>query len=259
MSARLVSASWKQRFVACLLGNVCSALVCRCLLMPVGVACDCEICTPGSRSTAPATKSALQVHQVLRLPRNLYSATRGPAAPTRSRRLCVLRLPQNLRSRLTKYCACHKICTSGSKSALSHAAQRRPRNPGGCVLRRPRNLHSRLTKYCACHEIYTTLQVHQVLRLPRNLYSATHGPAVPTHAAADPGGSVHCAGHKICTPGSPSIVPATKSTLQVHQALRLPRNLYSATRGPAAPTHAAADPGGSVYCACHKICTPGSP
>ena len=61
--------------------------------------------------------------------------------------------------------------------------------------------------------------------------------------------------------------PATKSALQVHRVLCLPRNLHSGftkccachtngSRRPATTVRAAAGPGGSVYCACHE--TPGS-
>ena len=138
--------------------------------------------------TAPATKSALQVHQVLCLQRNLHFEVHDA----------------------TKYCACHKIGARGSPSAVpatksarqAAAGQRRrrvhpvllkalrtapatkptlqvhqalclkrnlhnrqPRASGDhastrsssrlCVLRLPRNLHSRFTKCCACHEICT--------------------------------------------------------------------------------------------------------
>ena len=97
------------------------------------VYCAChKIYTPGSPSTAPGLKSTLQVHQVLCRLRNLHSA--GQAVP--SLQLSLLRLSQYLRCRLTKYCACREIYSPGSpsaapatKSAPSHAAQRRPRAP----------------------------------------------------------------------------------------------------------------------------------
>ena len=152
--------------------------------------------------TAPATKSALGSPSAV-------SATKSTREAAAGQRRAV---PGG-----SVYCACHKICTPG------------------------------------CHEIYAT---------------GSRRPAATTRSAAGPGGSVYCARHKICTPGSPSAMPATKSTQQaaagsVH---RLRRNLCRAcheiyatgSRGPAVTTRAAAGPGGSVYCACHKICTPGT-
>ena len=181
--------------------------------MPVGVACDCEICTPGSRSTAPATKSALQVHQVLRLPRNLYSATRGPAAPTRSRRLCVLRLPQNLRSSAHQVLRLPQnlhfrleICTQPRGPAAPTQSRRlctapaaksgTPGSPSTAPATKSTR-HCRFTKCCACHEICT--QPHTAQRCPRT-------PQLIREA--------------LCT------APATKSALQAHQVLCLPRNLH---------------------------------
>ena len=97
-----------------------------------------------SRSRTPATKSALQVHQVLRLPRR---AQRRPRAPQL--------IQEALRT------------APATKSALQ--------------------------------EIYT---------------ASSRAPAATTRATAGPGGSGHCAPHEICTPGSPSAVPAMKSTRQ---------------------------------------------
>ena len=128
-------------------------------------------------STVSATESALQVHQVLGLPRNLHSkcfacreiytpGTRGLAAttlhPILLKALCtspatksalqvhqVLRLPRNLHCRFTKCWACHEVC-------------------------------ARFTKCCACHEIYTT---------------GTRGPAATTRPPSPPEGSVHHSSH----------------------------------------------------------------
>ena len=178
--------------------------------------------------TAPATKSALQAHQVLRLPRTLhcrftkwctcheiYTQPHGacheiytPGSPTLQVHQ-VLHLPRNLYSatrrlahqvhcRFTKCCACREICT---QPHAAHAAQRRPRAP--------QLIREALRTAPA---IKSTLQANQVLRLPRNLHCkfTKYGAADPTKP----------------TPGSPSTAPATKPTLQVHPALRLPRNLY---------------------------------
>ena len=49
-------------------------------------------------------------------------------------------------------------------------------------------------------------------------------------------------------------MPARKSALQVHQALCLPHK-----RRPRPSGDHAAPPEGSVYCACHELCTPISP
>ena len=149
------------------------------------VYCTChEICTPASPSAVPTkTKSTLQVHQVLCLPRNLHdrAAQRRPHVH-----------PVLLKALFT---------APATKCALQVHQ----------VLCLPRNLHSRFTKCCACHEICTT---------------GSRGPAATTRLPSPPEGSVYCACHEICTPGSPSAVPTTKSTLQVHQALCLPRNLH---------------------------------
>ena len=163
--------------------------------------------------TAPATKSALQVHQALRLPRILPS-------------------------RLTKRCACHELCTTGSRSPAVTA--RPPGPPEGSA-------------YCAYHEICTprppsaapttksTLQVHQALRLPRNLHDRQPRPG-GDHASTQYSSRLcvlrlsrnlhcrftkRCAYHEICTPGSQSAAPATKSAQQAAaaQRLRLRRNL----------------------------------
>ena len=105
--------------------------------------------------TAPATKSALQVHQALSLPRKLLVHDRQPRASG------------------------HENCTPSAVPPAKSALQvheklhdRQPRASGDhtytqsscrlCVLRLPRKLHSRFTKRCACseiccacHEIYT--------------------------------------------------------------------------------------------------------
>ena len=139
-----------------------------------------EICTPGSPSAAPTTKSTRQA-----------PAGGDNTRCTWSRRLCALHLARNLHSGLTEccacheiytigtrrpaattraaagpggsvYCACHEICTPGSPSAAPATKSARQAAGGGtswsgrlCVLRLPRNLHSGLTECCACHEIYT--------------------------------------------------------------------------------------------------------
>ena len=200
---------------------------------------------------APATKSALQVHKVLCLQRNLRNLQRpsGDHASIRSScRLCVLRLPQNLRSSFRKCCA------------RSGAAQRRPRvhplllkalsiapvtqsavpvaksarhSCRLCVLRlprnlqsRPRNLRSRFTKRCACGEICTTAQ-----RRP------------PFHPALF---------HMVYS-------PATKSALQVHQVLSLRRNLRKRQLRPSGD-HTSIQPSCRL-CVLRlpRICAPASP
>ena len=154
---------------------------------------------PGGSVTAPATKSALQVHRVLRLPHKRQPRPSGDH--TRRSWLCVLRLrnfglqvhrllclPRNLLSRFTNCCACHtkrrapllvrealctayhEICTPGAQSAVP--ATKSP------------------------------FQVHQVLCLP----VAQRRPRAPQLVR-----------EALCT------APATKSALQVHRVLRLPQ------------------------------------
>ena len=167
--------------------------------------------------TAPATKSALQVHKVLCLPGNLHSrftkccacheictaGSRGPAATTRP----VLRLPRNLRSRFAECCACHKICTTGSRG---------PRQP---------RVHPVLVQtLCTAPATKSALHVHKVLCLPRNLRDRQPRPS---------GDQVLL--KALCT------ASATKSALQLHQGLCLPRNLrFRFTK----------------CCACHELCPP---
>ena len=127
--------------------------------------------------TAPATKSALQVHQALRPPRNLHGrqprATRAAADPGGS-----------------AHCACHEICTPGSPTTIYTTGSRGQRRP--CA---PQLIQEAL---CTAPATKSALQVHQALRLPRNLHGRQ-----PLRTA-----------------------PATKYALQVSQALRLPRNLH---------------------------------
>ena len=111
--------------------------------------------------------------------------------------------------------------------------------------------------YCAC-----------------DAYKAAAAPAAPTRAAAPPGGSVYFAGHAKGSRG-PSGAHARRSSSRRLCVLRLPRKRQprpqrrprapqlfqealctapatrKAAAAPAAPTGAAAPPGGSVYCACH--------
>ena len=113
---------------------------------------------------------------------------------------------------------------------------------------------------------------------------AAAAPAAPTRAAAPAGGSVYCACHAKGS-RSPSGAHARRSSFRRLCVLRLPRKRQprpqrrprapqllqealctapatrKAAAAPAAPTRAAAPPGGSVYCACHAkgsqeaICT----
>ena len=110
--------------------------------------------------------------------------------------------------------------------------------------------------YCACH------------------HKAAAAPAAPTRAAAPPGGSVYCTCHAKGS-RSPSGAHARRSSSRRLCVLRLPCErqprpqrrprapqllqealctapaTQKAAAAPAAPTRAAAPPGGSVYCACH--------
>ena len=169
------------------------------------------------------------------------------------------------------YCACH---AKGSQEALwtAPATRSQPRvgaaaPPGGCV-------------YCATRSQPRPSGAHAgrsssrrlcVLRLPserqpgNSLYCACHAkPAAAqratTRAATPPGGSVYCACHAKPAvaqrrPRAPQLLqealctaPAKRKAARKLSVLRLPRE---ASRGTAAPTCAAAPPGGSVYCACH--------
>ena len=155
----------------------------------------------GSPSAAPATQSTLQVHQALHLPRYLRSATRGPAAPTRAaadpRRLC---LPQNLHSRFTKRCACHEICTR------PHAAQPRPSAP--------QLIQEAL---CTAPATKSTLQAHQVLRLPQNLHSRFTKCYACHQICTQPRATQRCARAPQLIQEALCTAPATKSALQAHQ------------------------------------------
>ena len=118
--------------------------ICACALQGPQSPAPATNSTLPSKIPAPATKSALQGHKVLHLPRNL-------------------------RSKATKSCACHEICTPRpTKSCTCHEI---------CA--------SRSTKSCACHEICTPrpikscayhrpptlhFNIHKVLHLPRNAY-----------------------------------------------------------------------------------------
>ena len=164
-------------------------------------------------STAPATRKAARKLSVLRLPRE---ASRGPAAPTRAA------APPGR----CEYCACH---AKGSQEAVctAPATRSQPRPSGAhahrssartlCVLRLPRERQPGSCLYCACHAKRAAAQ-----RRPR---------APQLHQEA------------LCT------APATRKAARKLCVLRLPRE---ASRGPAAPTRAAAPPGRSVYCACHE-------
>ena len=189
------------------------------------VYCAChEICTPGSPSAVPATKTtrqaaagqrrprvhpvllqlrvlplprnlhALQVHQVLCLPRNLHDrqprASGDHTSTQSSCRLCVLRPPRNLHFRFTKCCACGEISTPVSPSAVP-----------------ARNLHDRRPRASGDHASTQSSCRLCVLRLPRNLHSRF---------------TKCCACGEISIPGSPSAVPATKSTRQAAAGQRRP-------------------------------------
>ena len=162
--------------------------------------------------TAPATRKAARKLPVLRLPRE---ASRGPAAHARRssfRRLCVLRLPRERQP-------------GSSVLRLPREASRGPAAPSGaharrssfrrlCVLCLPRERQPGSSLYCACHVKPAAAQRRP--RAPQLLQEA------------------------LCT------APATRKAARKLSVLRLPRE---ASRGPAAPTRAAAPSGGSVYCA----------
>ena len=112
------------------------------------VYCAChEICTPGSPSAVPATKSARQAAKCQRLTTKSTPSPPAGSAYCPCHEIC-------MHSRFTKCCACHEIYTTGSRGPV---ATTRPPNPHCrlCVLRLPRNLHFRFTKCCACGEIST--------------------------------------------------------------------------------------------------------
>ena len=105
---------------------------------------------------------------------------------------------------------------------------------------------------------------------------STRQAAAGQRRTAGPGGSVYCACHELCTPGSPSAVPATKSTRQVAPGQRRPRApqlvrealcTAPATKS-ALQVHQAAAPAtkptrqpaaGQRRPRTPEICTPGSP
>ena len=188
---------------------------------------------------APATRKAARKLSVLRLPRE---ASRGPAAPTRAA----------APSGGSVYCACH---TKGSQEALctAPATWSQPRPSGAharrssfrrlCVLRLPRERQQGSSLYCACHVKAAAAQ-RPSGPAPQLLQEALcTAPATQKLAAAQR----HPRAPQLLQEAL-CIAPATRKAARKLSVLRLPRE---ASRGPAAPTRAAAPPGGSVYCACH--------
>ena len=163
------------------------------------------------------------------------------------------------------YCVCHAKGSRGPSGA--HA--RRSSSRRLCVLRLPRKRQPRPQR---CPRAPQLLQ--EALCTAPATQKAPAAPAAPTRAAAPPGGSVYCACHAKGSRG-PSGAHARRSSSRRLCVLRLPRKrqprpqrrprapqllqealctapaMRKAAAAPAAPTRAAAPPGGSVYCVCH--------
>ena len=131
-----------------------------------------------SEDESESERVSIEVHKVLRLPRNLPFEVHQVLCLPRTLHFevrQVLCLPRNLRFEFTKCCACHEICTSRLPRNLHFEVHK--------VLRLPRNLHCK---------------VHKVLHLPRNLHFEVHQEC--------------CACHKIiCTLRFTTAIPVTKS------------------------------------------------
>ena len=151
------------------------------------------------------------------------------------------------------YCACHAKGSRGPSGA--HA--RRSSSRRLCVLRLPRQRQPRPKRRP---------------RAPLLQEALCTAPATQKAAAA-PGGSVYCACHAKSSRG-PSGAHARRSSSRRLCVLRLPRQTAptraqealctapatrKAAAAPAAPTRAAAPPGGSVYCVCHAKRRPRAP
>ena len=119
---------------------------------------------------------------------------------------------------------------------------------------------------CACHAKGSCDECQRAPTARRSHAKGSRGPAAPTRAAAPPGGSVYCACQQ--RPRAPQLLqdalctaPAIKRQPRPQRRPRAPQLLQEAlctapatqkaAAAPAAPTRAAAPPGGSVYCACH--------
>ena len=203
--------------------------------------------------TAPATRSQ---------PRPSGAHARRSS----SRRLYGLRLPRERQAGSCVYCACHTkpaaaqrrprapqllqetLCTAPATRKAARLASRPAPTRAAAVLRLPRERQPGSSLYCACY----AKPAHQRPRAPQLLQEAlwTGRPkgsqealytAPATRSQLRPSGA-HARRSSLCT------APATRKAARKLSVLRLPRE---ASRGPAAPTHAAAPPGGSVYCAGH--------
>ena len=98
-------------------------------------ACHAKV-APAASKYCCARQKYLQMHKVLRLPRNCSRSPTAPkvrAAMQTSQTVKVLPLPRKSSSRCTKCCACH---------AIAAGAQRRPS---------ARQALPRQSKCCACH------------------------------------------------------------------------------------------------------------
>ena len=241
-------------------------------------------------SGADARRSSSRRLCVLRLPRERQpgSSAHGTPRPSgaharrsSSNRLCVLRLPRERQPGSSLYCACH------TKPA---AAQRRPRAPqlvqeALCTAPATRKAARKLSvlrlRPSSTHARRSSCRRLCILHLPRerqpgsseSVYCACH--AKPAAAQRRPRAAqllqealctapaTRKAARKLCAwyaaaqrrPRAPQLLqqalctaPATRKAARKLSVLRLP---HEASRGPAAPTRAAARPGGSVYCACH--------
>ena len=157
------------------------------------------------------------------------------------------------------YCACH---AKGSQEAprvlrLPHESQPRPSDAHArcsssrrlCGLRLPRKRQPGSSLYCACHTKPAAAQRRP--RAPQLLHKEALCTAPATRKAARKLSVLRLPREASRGRGA----HARRSSSRRLCVLRLPRerqpgsSLYC--RGPAAPTRAAAPPGGSVYCACH--------
>ena len=248
-------------------------------------------------SGAHARRSSSRRLCVLRLPREMLRgssqealctapATRSQPRPSgaharrsSSRRLCVLRRPCERQPGSSVYCACHTQASRGPAAPTRAAAR-----PGGsvycaghgkgsqealctapsssrslCVLRLPRERQPGSSVCCTSHTKPAAAQWRP--RAPQLLQEALW--TAPATLCTAPATRKPAAAQQ--RPRAPQLLqealctaPATRKAARKLCVLHLP---HEASRGPAAPTRAAAPPGGSVLCACHAkgsqeaICT----
>ena len=124
----------------------------------------------------------MEVHKVLRLPRNLRMAVHKVLCRPRNLHMEVHKVPRLLRNHTKSACGGSQSAAPATKSALQETSENSNHN-GGTIPPKA----WRFAKCCACHEICARnlrIEVHKVLRLPRNLHVEGSQSAVPATKSA---------------------------------------------------------------------------